>query len=213
MQAERSTIRALITSHRRLWEYLCNGLFAAFCAVFMFAMLSDFMATHRLSSLLLCIFEGGIACFALTRPMPKEINVSLYDWAISIVGAWTPLLLRPVGQPHDHSLLLGAQLFGQLVYVGALFSLNRSFGVVAANRGVKTGGLYRVVRHPVYAGLIVSNGAFVLQNLSALNLALFVLFFTLTLMRIVEEERVLCRDADYAGYTRRTRWRVLPLVY
>jgi hypothetical protein len=32
-------------------------------------------------------------------------------------------------------------------------------------------------------------------------------------MRIVEEERVLCQDPDYAGYARRTRWRVLPLIY
>jgi protein-S-isoprenylcysteine O-methyltransferase Ste14 len=209
---ERS-ISALIAAHRRSWEYLCNGVFAAFCAFFMLAMLTDFISTHRASSLLLCIFEGGITCFALTRPMPKTINVSLYDWTIGLIGAFVPLLLRPVGNPHDLPLLLGAQLFGQLIYLGALFSLNRSFGVVAANRGIKISGLYRLVRHPVYAGLIISNAAFVLQNMSAFNAALFVLFLTMTLMRIVEEERLLRQDADYAEYARRTRWRLLPLIY
>ena len=110
-------------------------------------------------------------------------------------------------------LTLGALLLGQLIYIAALFSLKRSFGVVAANRGIKTGGLYRVVRHPVYAGLFLSNGAYVLQNMSVMNAAVYLTFVLLSLMRIVEEERVLCRDPDYAGYVCRTPWRVLPLIY
>lgn len=209
----RKAIADLIISHRRVWEYVCNGAFALFCTVFMFVMLADFLAKHRVSSLLLCIFEAGIAWFVATRPMPKQTNVSLYDWSIGLVGALSPLLLRPAGEVHDHVVLLGAQLLGQLVYVGAMFSLNRSFGVVAANRGIKTGGLYRIVRHPVYAGLIVSNGAYVLQNMSITNAVIYVTFVVLTFMRIVEEERVLCQDLDYAGYAGRTRWRVLPLIY
>ena len=70
-----------------------------------------------------------------------------------------------------------------------------------------------MVRHPVYAGLILSNGAYVLQNMSVMNAAIYLTFVVLSLMRIVEEERVLCRDQDYAGYVRRTPWRVLPLIY
>jgi protein-S-isoprenylcysteine O-methyltransferase Ste14 len=38
-------------------------------------------------------------------------------------------------------------------------------------------------------------------------------FVTLELMRIGAEERVLSQDPDYAGYARKTRWRVLPFVY
>lgn len=213
VNARKQTIGDLILSHRKVWEYLCNGVSAPFCALFMFVMLADFVAKHRTSSLLICIFEGAMAWFLITRPMPKESNISLYDWTIGLVGALSPLFLRPVGEVHDHVLLLGAQVFGQLVYLAAMFNLNRSFGMVAANRGVKTGGLYRVVRHPLYAGLIVSNGAYVLQNLSVTNAVIYVTFFVLTLMRIVEEERVLCRDPEYAGYTRRVRWRVVPLIY
>lgn len=213
MYTHKSTIGELILSHRRAWEYLCSGVFALFCSTFMFVMLADFLVKHRVSSLLLCIFEGGIAWFVATRPMPKETNISMYDWSIGLVGALSPLLLRPVGEPHDNAALIAIQLLGQLVYVAALFSLNRSFGVVAANRGIKTGGLYRLVRHPVYAGLVLSNGAYVLQNMSTVNAAIYAVFVVLSLLRIAEEERVLCRDPDYASYTRRTPWRVLPFVY
>ncbi len=179
----------------------------------MFVMLADFLAKHRISSLLLCIFEAGIAWFVAVRPPPRETNISLYDWSIGLAGALSPLFLRPAGEPHDQLLLLGTQLVGQFIYIGALLSLNRSFGLVAANRGIKTGGLYRIVRHPVYAGLILSNGAYVLQNISAMNAAIYLTFVILSLMRIVEEERLLSRDPSYVDYMRGTPWRVLPLIY
>ena len=35
--------------------------------------------------------------------------------------------------------------------IAALLSLQRSFGIVPANRGIREGGLYRIVRHPLYA--------------------------------------------------------------
>src|SRR5579872_5638486 len=147
-------VTGLAASRRKWWEYLCNAVFGICCACFMVVMLGDFLAHHRASSLLLCVFDGGMAWFAITRPMPKESNFRLYDWIISIGGAFGPLLLRPVGEVNDSLPLLGAQLCGQLIYVSALFSLNKSFGVVAANRGIKTRGLYRLIRHPVYLGLI-----------------------------------------------------------
>jgi len=213
MTSSNRSLTGLIISHRKWWEYLCNTVFAILSAVFMLAMLVDFMTNHRLSSLLICVFEGAMAWFAATRPLPKETNLSLYDWIISPIGAYLPLFLRPVGEPHDSIFLLAAQLIGQFTYVAALFSLNKSFGVVAANRGVKTGGMYRVMRHPFYAGLIVSNAAYVLQNMSVTNSAIFVTFVVLSIMRLVEEERLLRKDPDYAEYATRTRWRLLPFVY
>jgi len=179
----------------------------------MVVMLGDFLAHHRASSLLLCVFDGGMAWFAITRPMPKESNFRLYDWIISIGGAFGPLLLRPVGEVNDSLPLLGAQLCGQLIYVSALFSLNKSFGVVAANRGIKTRGLYRLIRHPVYLGLILSNGAYVVQNASTANSVICVTFVALTFLRIAEEERILRKDPAYVRYTLKTRWRILPLIY
>jgi protein-S-isoprenylcysteine O-methyltransferase Ste14 len=85
--------------------------------------------------------------------------------------------------------------------------------LVAANRGVKTGGLYAVVRHPIYAGYFLSFGAFIIQNTTVANAVIYILFVLLELMRIGAEERVLSQDPDYVAYARTTRWRVLPFVY
>jgi protein-S-isoprenylcysteine O-methyltransferase Ste14 len=123
------------------------------------------------------------------------------------------MLMRPAPQVHDHLPFLITQVIGMAISLTGLFSLNKSFGLVAANRGVKTGGLYGVMRHPIYAGYFLSFGSFLVQNITLNNVVIYGVFVTLELMRIGAEERVLSQDPDYAGYARKTRWRVLPFVY
>lgn len=204
--------REFIVAHRKIWEYLGNGVFALYSCFFMFLMLTDFLARHRMSSLLLIIWDAGVTWFAITRTMPKETNVSTYDWFISLFGL-LPLLVRPAPQVHDHILLLAGQLIGQVVALTGLFSLNRSMGVVAANRGVKTGGMYRFVRHPIYAGFFVFIGAYVLQNITAWNALIYLALIAGQHFRMEQEERILLKDAQYASYARQTRWRILPFLY
>jgi protein-S-isoprenylcysteine O-methyltransferase Ste14 len=211
--ARRKSLGEVILSHRKAWEYLGNIVLAVYGLVFLFIMLADFEARHRPSSLLLAVFEGGVVWFSLFRPMPRSSNISLYDWFIAVLGSYVILFTRPAPVVHDQVLLLAAQLFGIGVSLAGLFSLNRSFGMVAVNRGVKTGGMYAVVRHPIYAGYFISYGAYLAQNTTLTNTVIYVAFVTLELLRVVAEERVLSQDPDYAAYARRTRWRVLPLVY
>jgi protein-S-isoprenylcysteine O-methyltransferase Ste14 len=211
--ARRKSLGELIISHRKVWEYLGNVGLALYGLIFLFIMLADFGTRHRPSSLLLAIFEAAIVWFSLFRPMPRSSNISLYDWVIALLGSYAILFTRPAPVVHDHVLLLAAQLFGIGVSLAGLFSLNKSFGIVAVNRGVKTGGMYALVRHPIYAGYFISYGAYLAQNTTLRNAVLYVAFVTLELLRVVAEERVLSQDPDYAAYARRTRWRVLPLVY
>jgi protein-S-isoprenylcysteine O-methyltransferase Ste14 len=176
-------------------------------------MLADFQLTHRTSSLVVTVFETLIVYFSLCRPAPKQANTSLYDWTVALAGTFLLLLVRPAPHVHDQVPVLAAQVLGMSISLAALFSLNKSWGLVAANRGVKTGGLYAVVRHPIYAGYFLSFGAFIIQNTTVANAVIYILFVLLELMRIGAEERVLSQDPDYLAYACTTRWRVLPFVY
>jgi protein-S-isoprenylcysteine O-methyltransferase Ste14 len=209
----RALHRDLSASYRKAWWYLCNLALASFFFVFAIGMISDFRLTHRASSLLLTVFETVIVFFSLFRRAPKQSNSSLYDWVVALAGTFSLLLLRPAPQVHDHFVTLTVQLLGTSMSMAALFSLNRSWGVVAANRGVKTRGLYAFVRHPIYAGYFLSAGAFVIQNLTLLNAAIYAIFAVLKVLRVGAEERMLSQDPEYLDYARRTRWRVLPFVY
>ena len=211
--ASEKTAGAFLVSHRKTWEYLGNATLCLSAVIFNYVMLTDFLVRHRLSSLYVAIFEAAVVYFSVTRPMPKQTNRSLYDWVIALLGSYLIMLMRPAPQVHDHFPLLLVQVTGMVISLTGLFSLNKSFGLVAANRGVKTGGLYGVVRHPIYAGYFLSFGAFLMQNITLVNVVIYLLFVALELMRIGAEERVLSQDPAYVGYARTIRWRVLPLIY
>lgn len=91
------------------------------------------------------------------------------------------------------------------ISLAGLFSLNKSFGLVAANRGVKTSGMYAIVRHPIYAGYFLSFGAYLIQNMTLANAVIYTVFVAMKLLRVVAEERVLLQDPAYADYARHTR--------
>jgi len=203
----------LASSSGKLRTLACNVGLAACYLLFSWGMLNDFMRTHRFSSLILTVFETLIVFYAVCRPAPRQANTSLYDWSVALAGTFILLLLRPAPQVHDHAAIIAVQLVGMSISLAALFSLNKSFGLVAANRGVKRGGLYGVVRHPIYAGYFISFAAYVTQNATVYNAALYAVFVCLELLRVAAEERLLSGDPEYVSYVRTTRWRVVPFVY
>ena len=58
---------------------------------------------------------------------------------------------------------------GLIVVIVGKMSLGRSFGLMPANRGIVSTGLYRVVRHPIYLGYLITHVGFVAANPTALE--------------------------------------------
>jgi protein-S-isoprenylcysteine O-methyltransferase Ste14 len=85
--------------------------------------------------------------------------------------------------------------------------------LVAARRQIKTAGLYRWIRHPLYASYLLSYVGYVLSNSSVGNIAIALLASFLLIARLQREERFLSRDSEYVLYMRRVKYRVLPLVF
>ncbi|MGH9201360.1 MAG: methyltransferase family protein, partial [Vicinamibacterales bacterium] len=82
-----------------------------------------------------------------------------------------------------------------------------------ANRGVVHWGLYRIVRHPIYAGYLVSHLAFVLTYPTLWNAVVWACSDGAQFVRVRYEEQLLGRDPSYASYSQTVRWRVLPGVF
>lgn len=191
---------------------LGTGLVASVFTLLLVACVREFMRTHAPDSLGVVIVNALFVFLYLTRSDPKSVSVSPSDWALSFAGTTLPLLMRPSPGGFE-SFGLALQLLGMALIVAAMISLSRSFGVVPANRGVREGGLYRVVRHPLYAGEIVFITGFVLLNPSVANIFVWVLDCVLQVWRACAEERFLSADPQYRSYCQRTRYRLLPLVF
>jgi protein-S-isoprenylcysteine O-methyltransferase Ste14 len=132
--------------------------------------------------------------------------------ALSLAG---PPLVNPATSsallPDTQAAVLSA--FGLLVVVAGKVSLGRSFGVVPANRGIVSRGIYRVVRHPIYLGYLLTHVAFLLSHVDLWNVCMFGVSDTMLLVRAIYEERTLCRDPQYVSYCSRVRWRMVPGVF
>ena len=114
---------------------------------------------------------------------------------------------------------LGLALFvaGGVLRVGAVFVLGRRFsGLVAIQEGheLVTGGLYRVIRHPSYLGLLLGLFGWDLVFRSGVGLLVSLLLLPPLVARMNSEEALLESEFGerYADYRRRT-WRLLPFLY
>jgi protein-S-isoprenylcysteine O-methyltransferase Ste14 len=84
---------------------------------------------------------------------------------------------------------------------------------VPANRGVVASGPYAVVRHPIYAGYIVTHVAFVMAHPRLMNAVIVIAADAALIVRALMEERVMAEDATYRVYCRRVGWHLVPGVF
>jgi protein-S-isoprenylcysteine O-methyltransferase Ste14/uncharacterized membrane protein (UPF0127 family) len=154
-----------------------------------------------------------VGLFLVRRPS-RRTSTRLGDWALAVGSTYLPLLLRATAGTWALAPLgLGLQTLGLGVSVLALCALGPSLGIVAADRGVRTRGLYRGVRHPLYAGEIMSYLGY-LVSYPSLGNALVVLVTTLALaVRAGVEERFLAANPAYRAYCAAVRWRFVPGLY
>lgn len=73
-----------------------------------------------------------------------------------------------------------------------------------------TRGPYRVVRHPLYLSYVIAAIGFNLQVWNFGTLFLVLLGWAAMVYRIVAEERVLSRDANWQIYVGLVRYRLIP---
>ena len=101
---------------------------------------------------------------------------------------------------------------GLLIVIGGKMSLGYSFGLLPANRGVMNRGLYRIVRHPIYLGYLITHLPFLAAHPSLWNLALIVIGDSALIVRAFYEEQTLSLDPKSRQYRQDVKWRLLPGV-
>lgn len=108
-------------------------------------------------------------------------------------------------------------LLGGALRLWPVFVLGHRFsGLVAIQPGhtLVTGGIYRVIRHPSYLGLLVNSFGWALAFRSGVGVLLTVILIPLLLARIRSEEALLLSQFgnEYGEYRRRTS-RLIPGVF
>ena len=136
--------------------------------------------------LLLVIAEGLGVALILARRRSATLSAHPLDWGLAFGAVSLPLLLTT---PAPAATL------------------------VPANRGVKTRGPYRLLRHPMYAGYTLTHIGFLIGFPSLANTLLYAAVLALNVARILREEAILTHDAGYRAYATRVRFRLLPGLF
>lgn len=149
-----------------------------------------------------------LVLYLARRPAKIETD-SLPLWLLAFAGTAAPLLMRPAPRGVFAPGTV-VQVAGLALLIVALLSLRRSFAVVPANRGIRDGGLYRVVRHPVYLAELTIMLGIVLANPSARNGVIWGCECLVQFARALAEERLLSADPLYVTYCKQVRYRLIP---
>lgn len=172
------------------------------------------VAGHYSASGLLAYYIIASAMF-LSRNDTKAASDDALDWLTALAATWLPVqfvtaepLTEWIGYVAGPVQLLGTA--GMLL---AISDLSTSFGIIPANRGIKTRGMYRRVRHPLYLAELLTMTGFVMANYSTYNALLFGTIALLQAQRIVNEERLLLRDPEYRRYCSHVPNRLVPHVF
>jgi protein-S-isoprenylcysteine O-methyltransferase Ste14 len=196
-------------------DFLSRAVISALFALLSVNLFADFMRTGHITGLLLLVSESLIVVLTVLRRPATVVDRSTMAAVITAASIAGPPLLRAGGAAPLASDAVTATMsaIGLLIVVAAKITLGRSFGIVPANRGVVARGPYTLVRHPIYAGYLITHIAFVIANPTPLNAAIVIVGDTALIVRALIEEKILGADVDYQAYCRRVEWHLVPGVF
>jgi len=147
---------------------------------------------------------------------------------VIVFGAFSGFLGMAVFSAFDHRMgwsqvpawicLLG----DAMVVIGLLLSqlvvVQNSYAAatitVEAGQQVATHGLYKLVRHPMYATALIMMAGMPLALGSYWGLLFLIPGLAVLVLRILDEEKMLTQElTGYREYTQRVRYRLLPYVW
>ena len=213
---EETTALPVPMSFEMIWlDVLERVIYIAIFARFAVLTIQNLLLTPSIEAFLMPISEMLPCVLIVFRKPSRALSTRPTDWLFAMAGSIAPLLIKPAAVAP-----LLPSVICLLIIIGGIFTqitakvvLGRSFGVVAANRGVKMAGPYRIIRHPMYAGYTITHIGLLLSMPSLLNAALYTLAFSFQVVRILREEAVLVRSEDYRDFCARVRYRLLPGVF
>lgn len=187
-------------------------LIGALFTLLAWRLLGDFLTTSRPTDLLLLVGEALVVVLICLRRPASIVDGRPIVRLVTIVSMAFPLMTRPaqlapIIPEAAAAMLLG---IGLLVVMGGKISLGYSFGLLPANRGVMQNGLYRIIRHPIYLGYLLTHIPFLAAHPSGWNFVVLLAGDAALVVRAFYEEQTLGRDPQYVRYCETVRWRLVP---
>jgi protein-S-isoprenylcysteine O-methyltransferase Ste14 len=159
-----------------------------------------------------------VALFAIRRRSISSGHATFLPGLVALVGTFllNVVAYLPVEDTTSTEALFASSAvvtLGTAWSIWSLATLGRCFGLFPEVRGLVMRGPYRLVRHPVYLGELISAVGLLLAKPNPLIVLLFAVFVALQYWRTIYEERALSEafPTQYPAYARRVA-RLIPFA-
>ena len=152
----------------------------------------------------------------LLRWQHQGIDKSIVNQAVALIAFCSgaafmgqPVSGGPMAVTSSKLVIFIANVLGIIT----MLNLGRSFGIMIAFRKVKTGGLYSIVRHPMYGTDILLRIGFIISHLNWFTSTIFIISTSLYVYRAILEERFLVLQPEYQEYMEKVKYRFIPFIF
>jgi protein-S-isoprenylcysteine O-methyltransferase Ste14 len=199
----------------RVIRITANLIGAAGAALFAQATLHSYLETHQFFGPAFFAEQMWVVIAYLIRRPARVVSRRMRDWLLAFGGTFGGVLFRPDGAHPPWGLTAGlvVQLVGLAICITSFLALGRSFGFVAADRGLVQRGPYAIVRHPIYASYLFLQAGYLLQSISIRNALVMVFASGCNVGRAIAEDRMLATNDHYGDYRSQVTWRLIPGVW
>lgn len=152
----------------------------------------------------------------LLRREHRAVNTNIFHQAVALFAFFSGLLFigqEPSGGALANAVSSGIVFAANLLGLATLLNIGRSFGILIALRTVKTNGLYRLVRHPMYGTDILLRIGFLVGHCNLFTIFLFIISTGAYVARAMLEEKFLLQDEAYQEYVSRVKYRFIPFIF
>jgi protein-S-isoprenylcysteine O-methyltransferase Ste14 len=149
----------------------------------------------------------GLMMFVRKAPIRRERRLIGWLMPLAVMTAFVPIGIAPLQDMSALPMLIATILVvgGTAFTIYALRHLGRHFGVVSDVRGLVTTGSYRWVRHPLYAGELITLAGLVIAVATPFTVASFAVVVSLQTWRAkIEEQSLTAAFPEYKEYAART---------
>lgn len=179
---------------------------AAVIFVFLFFTRIQQALSGDLSVLILAVQAGLTSILLVIRKPARQRS----KWQLALVAwlsAFAPLTMITSSSWSTPAFSLP----GLMINIWALLALGDRFSIAPIDCGVICRGPYRRLRHPMYAGELLSLLGVCFANPLAWNWLVLAVFTFAVFKRIAGEEQLL--GGDYCKYAAAVCWRLIPGVW
>ena len=211
-------VRPLQASH-------AYDLITRYLGALWFLVLADFMALGAyneprtlaaVGKSCLVIFYLMLWLLMVTRPLAKSQIQGFLPRLAAFVGTYMPWTIGFFPRSDSTLLILLSAIClisGMVLAIISVSFLGRAFSLIPQARKIVQSGPYYWLRHPLYTAEELAIFGTLLQFLSPVTVAIFMVHIAMQICRITYEERLLRQTFPAYDMYAATTWRLVPYVW